>query len=106
MNLGESLVLVVSPGVVFGWYSDPWIPRDYATSGRLVDGIAPRVGIGLNVRTSESFAVHPETTFVYTTEEMNRRMIYTFGVAFQFGRLPKALRASDEKKPRSPESPE
>ncbi len=106
INVSESLVVVLSPGVVAGWYSEQAVPFDHAVRGPLVDGIAPRVGIGLDVRLDESLAIHPEATFVYTTEAANQRMIYTFGFGFHFGNLPKTLRASDAAKPRSPESAE
>lgn len=100
INLDQALVVVVSPGVVFGWYSEPAVPLAYSTYGRLVSGVAPRVGVGLNVRASDGLAIHPEATFVYTTQELNRHVIYTFGLAIQVGRLPPALRASEPTKPR------
>lgn len=105
INLSETIIVVVSPGVVLGWYSPPAVPFDHAVRGRMVDGIAPRVGVGLHARLEDKLAIQPEATFVYSNEEGNRRMIYTFGVGFQFGRLPKALRPSDEPK-RSPKSTE
>ena len=103
LNLSDALVVVVSPGVVLGWYSEPLVPFGEETRGRLVDGLAPRIGIGLNVRLEERLAMHPEATFVYTTHEANHRMIYTFGVAFQFGRLPPAFRAPAPRKRESAE---
>jgi len=91
INLGPSVVVIVSPGVVLGTYASDEVPFDHASRGRLVDGVAPRVGVGLNARLGERVALHPEATFVYSTAEANQRMIYTFGFAIQFGRLPKGL---------------
>jgi hypothetical protein len=97
INLDRALNVVASPGVLLGWYGPAVTPFDEARRGRLVEGIAPRLGIGLNVRTGESFALQPETTFVYTTAEHNHRLIYTFGLGFQLGKLPKMLRPSEER---------
>jgi hypothetical protein len=91
INLARGLVVVVSPGVVLGSYASHVVPFDHAIRGRLVDGVAPRVGVALNARLGERVAIHPEATFVYSTLEANQRMIYTFGVGLQFGRLPKGL---------------
>jgi hypothetical protein len=92
LNLDRALTVVFSPGVVLGWYTPELEPFAHARRGRLVNGVAPRLGVGLNVRTGVSFAIQPETTFVYSTAEDNHRLIYTVGVGFQLGKLPKMLR--------------
>ena len=92
INIDRALTVVASPGVLLGWYGPALTPFDEARRGRLVEGVAPRLGFGLNVRTSESFALQPETTLVYSTAEHNHRLIYTFGLGFQLGKLPKMLR--------------
>jgi hypothetical protein len=95
VNLDPMLAVVASPGVLLGWYAPEVTPFDETRRGRLVDGVAPRLGVGLNVRTSQGFALQPEATLVYATAEHNRRFIYTFGLGFQLGKLPKILRPPD-----------
>jgi hypothetical protein len=100
INVSNRVVVVLTTGFVYG------LPApDPGLDGRLVDGAAPLVGLGVNLRAGPSVAFHPESTFVFSTAENERRFIYTVGFAVHFGRLPRTL-SPLERPERAPERPE
>jgi hypothetical protein len=98
MNLSRRVAVVLTSGFVYGWPT-PELALQPGDRSRLVDGVAPLVGLGINFRTGAHSAFHPEATFVFSTDENERRVIYTLGFALQFGRLPRTLGVGQEGPP-------
>lgn len=97
VNLGETATLVFSPGAVFvggsaGTSSDA---RDAAFS---TTGVWARFGVGVNIRASEKFAIHPEVTGMRAFDDAATMMI-VFGLGFSFGRLPSYAAGSENDPP-------
>jgi hypothetical protein len=103
INVSSRVVVVLTTGFVYGLPASDLGVNGLGDQGRIVDGAAPLVGLGLNLRAGPSVAFHPESTFVFSTAENERRFIYTVGFALQFGRLPRILRAGEGKPPPRPE---
>ncbi|HEX6764399.1 MAG TPA: hypothetical protein VF103_02955 [Polyangiaceae bacterium] len=98
LNLSRAVVVVLTTGFVYGWPSPEFLPPQ-GDRTRFVDGFAPLVGLGINFRADESIAFHPEATLVFSTDDGERRTIYTFGFALQFGRLPRTIRTAEPQQP-------
>ncbi len=87
VNLIRQVSVVLTPGVLYGWQTPDHRPDFLTDRWRMVSGLAPRVGLGLELRASVGYALHPEVTLVISTEENEQRAIYTLGVALEFGAL-------------------
>jgi hypothetical protein len=58
-------------------------------AGQTSSGAAARVGLGLNIRVSQKFAIQPEFTVLRPIERGgDEGVIYVVGVGFSFGKLP------------------
>lgn len=85
VNLSEAVTLVASPGAMYAV-----VLGDITGKGDLLatHGAFARLGVGLNLRAGSSFAIHPEVT-VMRAFTSAAPLIYSFGLGFNFGRLPK-----------------
>lgn len=88
INLGESVTIVPTAGITWGWASSEVDSNDAQDAATGSTGIMLRPGIGFNFRISPRFALHPEITFLKPLED-NSGILYTFGLGFNFGNLPK-----------------
>jgi hypothetical protein len=88
LNLSESLSLVLTPGAVVVAASGSTSSssgRDSATSS---SGLLGRLGLGVNIRVSKSFALQPEVTAMRRFSDENSVTFYMAGLGFNFGKLP------------------
>lgn len=95
-NLTRNFSLIATPGIAYG--------ATFGTSGSTTcgsgstscsstsystysgSGILPRLGIGANIRLSNTFALAPEVTFYYSPDTENA--IFVGGLGFTFGAQP------------------
>lgn len=96
VNLSERLSLVLTPGLMYGvnTYNSGNETFDRELDRLLsADGWYGRLGLGINVRVSRRFALHPEITFLRSLANddgspVRAAMSYLFGIGFNFGNLP------------------
>jgi hypothetical protein len=100
VNLGETATLVFSPGAVFvgGSTSQTTNNIDSRDAAFQATGVWGRFGVGVNIRASEKFAIHPEVTGMRAFDDLATLMI-VFGVGFSFGRLPSYAPGSENDPP-------
>lgn len=86
-NVNQTLSFVVTPGVEYAYVSS-----DVDGDGELdvavgSDGVFARMGLGIDIRASKKFAVHPEVT-VFRNFREETALLYMAGIGFNFGNLP------------------
>jgi hypothetical protein len=91
INVGDSVTIVPTLGVTWGWASATVTTTDENDSASGTTGLMLRPGLGFNFRISERFALHPEVTFLKTLDspDGDSMLLYNFGLGFNFGNLPK-----------------
>jgi hypothetical protein len=99
INVGESVTIVPTLGVTWGWASASVATADESDSASSTTGLMLRPGLGFNFRISERFALHPEITFLRTLDspDGDSVLLYNFGLGFNFGNLPKYGTGGEEK---------
>lgn len=85
VNPTDWFSIVVTPGVTYGLASGEFALDDEDRAST-ADGLLFRGSLGLQFRTSQSFAIHPEITFMKSLEGSG--LVYNFGIGFNFGALP------------------
>src|SRR5690606_1636437 len=94
LNLSDRVTLVLTPGIMYGinTYSTGNSDLDNDLSRLLsADGLYGRAGLGVNLRITPRFAIHPEVTFLRSFKDDDRdntvsgAMSYMFGIGFNFG---------------------
>jgi hypothetical protein len=101
LNLSDNLSIVLSPGgtVIAGASSDN---RSSGQSGLVAGaGFMGRLGLGLNIRTSDKVHLQPEVT-VLRSFEKSEVMFFTFGFGINFGSLPKYTGEGDDESGEDP----
>lgn len=96
VNVSQQLSIVLTPGLMYGvnTYNSGNETFDRELDRLLsTDGWYGRLGLGLNVRVSRGFALHPEITFLRSLADddgspVRAAMSYLFGIGFNFGNLP------------------
>ena len=87
INLGQSVALVLTPGLMYGVGS-----AQSTTSGEeaatTTSGVIGRAGFGAEFVLMEKFALHPELTMMLPLGESPSNFVYLFGLGFNFGALP------------------
>ncbi len=86
-NVSETLSFVLTPGVVYALVSTDLIADSDRERATTTDGLFGRIGLGLNIRASKKFAVHPEVTVMRNFGD-SKALTYMAGVNFNFGSLP------------------
>lgn len=86
-NVNETLSFVVTPGVEYAYVSS-----DVDGDGELdvavgSEGVFARFGLGIDLRASKKFALHPEVT-VFRNFRDETALLYMAGIGFNFGALP------------------
>ncbi|HKY38956.1 MAG TPA: hypothetical protein VJN18_23620 [Polyangiaceae bacterium] len=91
INVGDSVSIVPTLGVTWGWASASVASTDESDSASQTTGLMLRPGLGFDFRISERFALHPEITFLKTLDspDGDSILMYMFGIGFNFGNLPK-----------------
>jgi hypothetical protein len=87
LNVAEPFSIVLTPGVTYGFASSSLESEDDRDAAATADGVMGRVGVGFDFRLSEGFAIHPEITFMKSFRD-DGLLLYTFGLGFNFGKLP------------------
>ncbi|MCA9586377.1 MAG: hypothetical protein KC657_13555 [Myxococcales bacterium] len=86
VNAGDSVSFVASPGVT---YLTTGVSGNGSTLESLTQtALFGRLGLGINLRVSKSFALQPEVTGLQSFEAGQVRFI-TFGLGFNFSNLPR-----------------
>ncbi len=86
-NVNETVSFVVAPGVEYAYVStDAAGGSDFEVAARS-KGVFARFGLGIDIRASERFAIHPEVT-VFRNFEDQASLLYMAGIGFNFGHLP------------------
>ncbi len=90
INVSDSVSIVPTLGVTYGWASATVETSDADDSASSTDGLMLRPGIGFNFRIGPRFALHPEITFLKTLkgDDEDSVLMYMFGLGFNFGNLP------------------
>jgi hypothetical protein len=88
INLGESLTFVLSPGVTYALFTGSVNSTSDRDNLATADGLMGRFGLGLNIRLSKGFAIHPEVSAMRLFKDTENLYI-TAGIGFQFGTLAK-----------------
>jgi hypothetical protein len=98
VNLSDSVSIVPTLGVTYGWASASVDTDDAGDSASGTTGVMLRPGLGLNFRISDRFALHPEITFLKTLKggDEDTALLYIFGLGFNFGNLPQYGNAEAE----------
>lgn len=86
-NVSKSLSFVLAPGIEYSYVSADVSGGSESESARSADGVFARVGLGINIRTSKKFALHPEVT-VFRNFRDDASLLYMAGLGFNFGNLP------------------
>ena len=87
INLSEMVSLVLTPGIAYAVVSDDVSSSDGSDASRSSEGLFARLGLGVNVRVTNGFAVHPEVTAIRGFGDSGD-LIYMAGIGFSFGSLP------------------
>jgi hypothetical protein len=90
INLGESVSIVPTLGVTYGFASADVETEDASDSASGTSGLMARPGLGFDFRISPRFAIHPEITMLRTLtgDGDESTTMYMFGLGFNFGNLP------------------
>jgi hypothetical protein len=62
LNFSDSLTLVASPGLAYAIATGPLAGASHAEQAGASTALLARLGLGVDVRTSDRFAIHPELT--------------------------------------------
>jgi hypothetical protein len=87
INLGETLTFVLTPGVTYALFTGSTSGDSSQSRLATADGLMGRFGVGLNIRLSKGFAIHPEVSAMRMFKDTENLFI-TAGIGFQFGKLP------------------
>lgn len=90
-NLSRGFSLIATPGISYGVAFASSVRgssggSSVSASSYQGTGFIPRLGLGANIRVSNTFAIQPEFTGLYGTE--SEGLVFTFGVGFTFGGQP------------------
>jgi hypothetical protein len=88
LNFNRAISLTLSPGITYGHASATVSSSSSGqnqASGTI--GTIGRLGVGLDLRVSRGFALHPEITFLRTFDD-NPTLLYIVGLGLNFGTLP------------------
>ena len=98
LNLSERVTVVFTPGIMYGinTYRSGNDDVDSQINQLLsADGLYWRAGLGVNLRVTPGFALHPEITFLRSSRaepsgaSVTSAMSYMFGIGVNFGHLPR-----------------
>lgn len=87
LNAGEAFSVVLTPGVTYGVISTSVNADKGIGVAQTTKGAMGRIGIGFDFRVFDSFALHPEVTFLQSFGSPSR-LLYIYGLGFNFGHLP------------------
>jgi hypothetical protein len=87
-NLSRNFSLIATPGFAYAVAFGSTTSSTSSTSATTYNGsgFIPRLGLGANIRVSNTFALQPEFTGYYNVD--NSAVIFTFGLGFLFGAQP------------------
>ena len=86
-NVNETLSFVLVPGVEYAYVSTDATGSSDFDVVATTDGVFARLGVGVDIRASKKFAVHPEVT-VFRNFGSDVALLYMAGIGFNFGNLP------------------
>ncbi len=87
LNLSPSLTLVASPGVGYSAGTAKVNSSSDAVTAAQAVGFSGRLGLGLDIRTSEHFAIHPEVTLMRVFDDA-QSLIGVVGLGVNIGPMP------------------
>jgi len=86
-NLSSSLTVVLSPGIGYSLATQEAISSSSSANAAQAAGFMGRLGFGVDIRTSEYFAFHPEVTIMRVFDSA-QSVIGVFGLGFNIGTMP------------------
>ncbi len=86
-NVNETLSFVLTPGMMYTYVTSQLTSGSDAELATTTDGVYARFGLGINIRASKKFAVHPEVTVLRNFGD-TETLLYMAGIGFNFGHLP------------------
>lgn len=86
-NLSSSLTLVASPGIGYAFATPQVASDNNATTAAQAVGFMARLGLGVDIRTSERFALHPEVTLMRVFDAP-QTVLAVVGLGFNIGGMP------------------
>jgi hypothetical protein len=86
-NFSEAVSLVLSPGFTYGLATKQINVGSNAEQAQGASGVMARIGVGVDIRVSKKFAIHPEVTILKSFTD-SEALLYLFGVGFNFGAQP------------------
>lgn len=86
-NFDEGMTLLMSPGMEATVTTGSALGEDQSLKASVSSGIGPRMGIGLNVRTSDTFSWQPEVTAWHDFNALDS-WVYVIGVGINLGAQP------------------
>ena len=87
VNLNRSISLVASPGFAYAAASASASDAGGVSGAAGTSGPIGRLGVGIDFRIGQHFALHPEVTFLKAFSD-NQALLYIFGLGFNFGAMP------------------
>jgi hypothetical protein len=87
INATPSIGFGLTPGISYAWASTDFQASDDIEVAVTHEGPSARLGIAVNVRTSERFSLQPELTMLRGLDDEANRLVF-FGLGMNFGSLP------------------
>lgn len=87
VNLSKTVSIVASPGIVYAVATASDSGSTGATGAATAAGLFGRFGLGLDIRTSKHFAIHPEVTVMREFQDVDATL-WVAGLGFNFGAQP------------------
>jgi hypothetical protein len=100
LNLSDSLTLVASPGVAYAIATGPLAGASQAEQAGASTALLARLGLGVDVRTSDRLAIHPELTCMRGFNSA-QSLLCIVGLALNIGAQPNY----DDLRPAQPSEP-
>ncbi len=87
LNLSDKLTLVASAGTVYSVATATVNTSDTAEQGGSATGVLARLGLGVDIRVTKRFALHPEVTFMKGFGDTSS-LLFVAGLGLNFGAQP------------------
>jgi hypothetical protein len=87
VNLSEALSIVLSPGIAYALATTSITTGDTYAQATGSSGFMVRGGLGVDIRFSKKFALHPEVTILKGFGD-TEPLLYLIGVGVNFGAMP------------------
>jgi len=87
LNVSRNVTLMATPGFMWSIATGSASTSDGSNAAATTTGGFGRLGLGVDLRISSGFGLHPEVTFLHAFNDAGTT-IYLLGIGFNFGGLP------------------